>query len=96
MTAYLLTDHLLNFVAPAAVVALLLLIFSRIFSRFLASKTPLTHSIYTQAAIIFIVNVFILTAGLVIFKNDGKMATYAAMVLGGALGQWVSLRGWAK
>ncbi len=94
MTAYLLTDHLLNFVAPAAVVALLLLIFSRIFSRFLASKTPLTHSIYTQAAIIFIVNVGVLSAGLLLFGNDGKMATYAAMVVCSAVCQWVMWRGW--
>ena len=96
MTAYLLIDHILNFLAPAACVALLLVLLSRVFSRFLAPKVPLAQSIYAQAAIIFIVNVFILTAGLVIFKNDGKMATYAAMVLGGALGQWVSLRCWAK
>ena len=96
MTAYLLTDHILNFLAPAACAALLLVLLSRVFSRFLAPKLPLAQSIYAQAAIIFIVNVFILTAGLVIFKNDGKMATYAAMVLGGALGQWVLLRGWAK
>ena len=96
MTAYLLIDHILNFLAPAACGALLLVLLSRVFSRFLAPKVPLAQSIYVQAAIIFIVNVFILTAGLVIFKNDGKMATYAAMVLGGALGQWVSLRGWAK
>ena len=96
MTADLLTDHILNFLVPAACAALLLVLLSRVFSRFLAPKVPLAQSIYAQAAIIFIVNVFILTAGLVIFKNDGKMATYAAMVLGGALGQWVLLRGWAK
>ena len=96
MTAYLLADHILNFLAPAALVALLLVLFNRVFSQFLASKVPIVQSIWAQAAIIFIANVCILTAGLVIFKNDGKMATYAAMVLGGALGQWVLLRGWTK
>ena len=94
MTAYLLIDHLLNFVAPAAVLALLLVLFSRLFSRFLASKTPLTQSIWAQAAIIFIVNVGVLSAGLVLFGNDGKMASYAVMVLGAAFCQWVLWRGW--
>jgi len=94
MTAYLLTDHLLNFVAPAAVVALLLVLSSRVFSRFLAPKRPVTQSIWAQVAIIFIVNVVVLAAGLVFFGNDGKMATYAAMVLAFALGQWVLARGW--
>ena len=94
MTAYLLTDHLLNFVAPAAVLALLLVLSSRLFSRFLVSKRPAVQSIWAQAAIIFIVNVIILAAGLVFFGNDGKMATYAAMVLGSALCQWLLARGW--
>ena len=94
MTAYLLTDHLLNLVAPAAVVALLLALLSRLFSRFLVSKRPAIQSIWAQAAIIFIVNVVIITGGLVFFGNDGKMATYAAMVLASALCQWVLARGW--
>ena len=94
MTAYLLTDHLLNFIAPAAALALLLVLSSRLFSRFLTSKQPLAQSKWAQAAIIFIVNVVVLIAGLVLFGNDGKMATYAAMVLASAACQWVLWRGW--
>jgi uncharacterized YccA/Bax inhibitor family protein len=94
MTAYLLTDHILNFIAPAAVVALLLVLSSRVFSRFLGSKRPLAQSKWVQSAIIFIVNVVVLAAGLVFFGNDGKMATYAAMVLASAVTQWVLVRGW--
>jgi membrane-bound acyltransferase YfiQ involved in biofilm formation len=94
MTAYLLLNHIVNFLAPAAGVALLLVLFSRVFSRFLASKRPLAQSISAQAAIIFIVNVIVLVAGLVFFGNDGKMATYAAMVLAAAVCQWVLWRGW--
>ena len=94
MTAYLLLDHILNFLAPAAALALLLVLLGRIFSRFLASKKPLTQSISAQAAIIFIVNVLVLAAGLVLFGNDGKMATYAALVLASAVCQWVLWRGW--
>jgi hypothetical protein len=94
MTAYLLLDHILSFLAPAAIMALLLVLLSRFFSRFLASKRPLAQSMYVQVAIIFIVNVLVLAAGLVLFGNDGKMATYAAMVLASAVCQWVLWRGW--
>ena len=94
MTAYLLTNHILNFLAPAAFAALLLVLLAQVFGRFFKSKVPTAQTIYAQAAIIFIVNTAILIAGLVLFKNDGKMATYAAMVLGSAACQWVMWRGW--
>jgi hypothetical protein len=94
MTAYLLLNHVLNFLAPAAAVALLLVLISRFFSRFLASKMPLAQSIYGEAAIIFIVNVLVLAAGLVLLGSDGKMATYAVTVLASAVCQWVLWRGW--
>ena len=94
MTAYLLLDHILNFIAPAAVVAMLLVLLARVFRRFLVSKKPYTQSVGAQSAIIFIVNVVVLALGLVIFGNDGKMATYAALVVASALCQWVLFRGW--
>ena len=94
MTAYLLLDHILNFIAPAAVVALLLVLAARLFKRFLVSNRSFSRSIWAQLATIFIVNVCVLVAGLVFFGNDGKMATYAAMVLAAALCQWVLFRGW--
>ena len=93
MTAYLLTDHILNFIAPAAVVALLLVLLSRVFSRFLVSKRYFYQSIWAHAATIFIVNVLVLVAGLVFLGNDGKMVTYAAMVLVAAVCQWVLFKG---
>jgi hypothetical protein len=71
-----------------------LVVLSRIFGRFWLPKKPPNQSIYAQAAIIFIVNAIVLTAGLVFFGNDGKMATYAAMVLAAAVCQWVLGRGW--
>jgi hypothetical protein len=94
MTAYLLTNHLLNFMAPAALVALLLVVSSRLFFGFFRSKRPLAQSWWAQAAIIFVVNLFTLAAGLLLFGHDGKMATYAALVLSAALCQWLLLRGW--
>ena len=89
MTAYLLTDHLLNFMAPALFVALALVLLTRLTGRFLRSKRTPAQSIWVQAAIIFIVNLLVLAAGLVFLGNDGKMMTYAALVLGAAVCQWV-------
>jgi hypothetical protein len=94
MTAYLLTNHLLNFIAPAACVALLLVLLSRLSFGLFQSKQPLAQAWWAQAAIIFIVSVAILTAGLMVFGRDGKMMTYAAMVLGAAVCQWILIRGW--
>lgn len=94
MTAYLLTDHLLNFMAPAAVVALLLVLLARLFSGTFMSKRLPVRSVSTSIAIIFIANLLVLVAGLVVFGNDAKMLTYAAMVLGAALCQWILGRGW--
>ena len=93
MTAYLLLDHILNFIAPAAIVALMLVLAARLFNRFLVSNRLLVQSIWAQLATIFVVNVFVLVAGLVVFSNDGKMATYAAMVVAAALSQWAMSNG---
>ena len=94
MTAYLLTDHLLNFMAPAAFVALAMVLLARIFTRFFRSKSPVSSGIWMQLAIIFIVNLLVLAVGLVFFRADGKMASYASLVLAAAACQWVLWRGW--
>lgn len=83
-------NHLLNFVAPAAVVAVLL----ASTGRFIRSKTPVVHSLYACVALLFIVGVAVLAAGLVVWGRDGKMLTYAALVVACASCQWVLVRGW--
>lgn len=85
MTAYLLTNHLLNLIAPAAALAVLLVLLSRVWRLFFQSKGKVAQAFTAWVAIIFIVNVTVLLAGLVVFGHDGKMATYAAMVLAAAL-----------
>ena len=94
MTAYLLTNHLLNFTAPAAFLALLLVLLPRLFSGFFKSKRPPAQTVWTQFAIVFVANMTVLVTGLLIFGHDGKMLTYAALVVVAALCQWVLLRGW--
>ena len=96
MTAYLLADHLLNFMAPAAFVALLLLLLTRFFSRFYKRKRPSATGWRAELAIIFIVNLLVLVAGLLIFGADGKIASYAALVLASALSHWLLGRGWQR
>lgn len=92
MTAYLLTDHILNLIAPAAFVALMLVLMARFSSVFSRSKMVYTKSLWTEFATIFIVNLVVMVAGLVIFGNDGKMGTYAALMIVAGICQWVLRR----
>ena len=85
MTAYLLTDHLLNIMAPAAAMAVLLVMLNRFASLFFRSKNLVVPDLTASVALIFIVNMGVLTIGLVLFGHDGTMATYAGMVIGAAL-----------
>jgi hypothetical protein len=82
--------HLLNFVAPALVVALLV----GLCARFVMPNRGLAPVFIKQLAINFIACLAVLLLGLWFFGRDGKMATYAAMVLVSATGQWVMGRGW--
>ena len=91
MTAYLLANHLLNFVAPAALMALLLVVFSRLFAGFFGSKKPFPHAWWAELAINFIVGVAVLTVGLLLLGRDGKLATYLALMLAMAASQWWQL-----
>lgn len=81
--------HLLNFAAPALGVAVLTALAARLFMK----KRPAAQSLYAQAAINFVVCLAVLLGGLWFFGNDGKMATYAALVLACATSQWWMVRG---
>jgi len=94
MTFYLLANHLLNFVLPAAAVALLLVLSSRVFGGVFRSSRAVAATWWAQTAIVFVANVVVLVVGLAFFGRDGKMLTYAAMVAGAAACQWVLLGAW--
>jgi uncharacterized membrane protein YdcZ (DUF606 family) len=83
-----LINHLLNFLAPAFVVGVMLAILAVISGRNKAAS----HGLYAQAAINFIAGVVALGLGLWFFGRDGKMATYAAMVVACASTQWWAVR----
>jgi hypothetical protein len=83
-------NHLLNFFAPAAFVALLVSLSSLFFKK----NKPFAQRYIAGAAINFAACAAILVAGLWYFGNDGKMATYSAMVLASATVQWLVLGAW--
>lgn len=85
-----LLNQLLNFLAPALFVAVFTSLIARIFMR----KSHITMAWWSQAAINFIVGAAALLLGLWYFGHDGKMATYAALVLGCATSQWLMGRSW--
>ena len=80
--------HLLNFGAPAAFVALLMVFIP----RFLMRKRPQVPVWWTQFAINFIVCLSALLIGLVVLGRDGKMLTYLALAVCCASSQWWMLR----
>ncbi len=82
--------HVLNFLAPALFVALLVPEANRYVLR---NPNP-RRKRWIPAAIQFAVGVAVLLAGLVLFGVDGKMLTYLALVLAGATCQWLLTQGW--
>ena len=82
--------HLLNFLAPALGLAALLAISARFFVR----KRTSAFALWTQIAITFVACALALGLGLWFFGRDGKMASYAAMLLCGASSQWLMQQGW--
>jgi uncharacterized membrane protein len=83
-------DHLLNFVAPAIVVGLLV----AAIAPMLVKKARPNHSWLTQSGINSVACGLVLMGGLVVFGHDGKMATYAVMVLACASSQWFATKAW--
>ena len=85
-----LLDHLLNFVAPALVVGLLVAALAPL----LMKKARSHHTWLTQSAINSVAGLLALLVGLFFFGRDGKMASYAAMVLVCASSQWFAAKAW--
>ncbi|RYF32261.1 MAG: hypothetical protein EOO26_11995 [Comamonadaceae bacterium] len=92
MPASDLIAHLLNFVAPALFMALVL----ALATRFLMKRRAGAPALWAQAAINFIAGVGVLLAGLAFYGRDGMMMTYAALVVVCGTGQWLLARGWRR
>jgi len=81
--------HLLGFIAPALFLALTL----PAAARWLLRRPPAMRW-WPQVLLVFGVGAAVLAAGLWWFGRDGKMATYAALVVAAASVQWLALRAW--
>jgi hypothetical protein len=82
--------HLLSFSAPALAVAVLV----ALAARFILPRQPTGVAWWFHIAINSIAGMVTLVAGLWYFGVDGKMATYAALVVAIATCQWLSSRAW--
>ncbi|MBS0428392.1 MAG: hypothetical protein JSR41_14040 [Proteobacteria bacterium] len=92
MSAFQLLNHLFNFVLPALAVALMLALGARL----LMKKGAGAPGLWVQVAINFVAGVVVLLAGLVVTGRDGRIATYAALVVVCGTVQWGVLRGWKR
>ena len=82
--------HLAGFLAPAAFLAVALPAACWLLLRSTRQRMP----VWAQAALVFAGSAAVLGAGLWWFGRDGKMATYAGMVVVAASLQWLAVRGW--
>jgi hypothetical protein len=80
--------HVLNFAAPALAVGVLL----AVLTPFFMENRPVAPVRTVQAAINTVAGAVALGLGLWFFGRDGKMASYAAMVVASATSQWFALR----
>lgn len=89
MTFFALLGHFANFVAPALVMAALLWLGPRI-GR---GKRTVRWRPAVEVGVLAGVGVAVLLVGLIVFGRDGKMLTYAALVLAqGTLAWWIRAR----
>ena len=76
--------HLLNFFAPALVVGALAAVATKLLWRKSLAGVALTRLLLWSCGAGMLVTI----AGLVLLGRDGRVATYAAMVFGCAVGLW--------
>ena len=84
--------HLLGFAAPALALGLLL----PLASRFLLSPARIVTGFWAQAAIVSASGLAVLGGGLWFFSQDGKMATYGALVVVACAVQWTLAGAWRR
>ncbi|MFG5778965.1 hypothetical protein ACFIQF_18010 [Comamonas sp. J-3] len=84
--------HLLNFCAPAAALALLLVLARWVFAR----KAPALLPWYGQFALHLLVGSAALFVALLWQGRDGSVLGYALLVLSMATSQWLVLGSWRR
>ncbi len=84
--------HLAGFAAPALALGLLL----PLASRFLLAPARIVTGFWAQAAIVSAAGLAVLAGGLWFFSQDGKMATYGALVVVASAVQWALAGAWRR
>ncbi len=84
--------HLLGFAAPAVALGLLM----PLAARFLLAPGHIVTGFWSQAAIVMACGVAVLGGGLWFFSQDGKMATYGALVVVACAVQWTLAGAWRR
>lgn len=85
-------NHLLGFIAPALFVGVVLAAGARVVWRKRAHLLPW----YQMAAVNTLLGIVVLALGLVLGGQDGRMATYAMLVVALASCQWLMSGGWQR
>lgn len=85
-------NHLLGFVAPAVFLAVALAAGARLVWRKKAHLLPWYH----MASVNALLGILVLALGLVLTGQDGRMGTYACLVLAMATCQWLLSGGWRR
>jgi hypothetical protein len=84
--------HIINFILPAAFVA----VFVTLLGRFLKQNRPTAGSFIARTAINFIACIGVLVIGLILAGRDGKMLIYLCMVIASATVEWILSGAWRK
>ena len=84
--------HLFGFAAPALFMAVLMPMLARLALRKKTSALPW----WVQALVLFIVGLGVLAGGLWWLERDGRMLTYATLVLLTATTQWLLSSSWRR
>ncbi|MDN4591876.1 hypothetical protein DBA29_25660 [Xenophilus aerolatus] len=92
MSAFQLLNHLFNFVLPALALAVVLALGARV----LMKKGAGAPGLWAQVAINFVAGVVVLMGGLVVAGRDGRIGTYAVLVVVCGTVQWGVMRGWKR
>jgi hypothetical protein len=90
MGLFQLLDHLINFVLPALAIGLVMAGPARAW-LIPADRRPGFWPCWAAQGLL---GVAVLLSGLMLFGRDGKVATYAALVLAAATLQWLMGRSW--
>lgn len=85
-------NHLLNLMAPAVFLAVLLAAGARLVWR----KNPHLLPWYHMASVNALLGILVLALGVVLSGQDGRMGTYACLVVAMATCQWLMSSGWRK